>query len=103
MGESFELQKKLTKVRDELRKREVNVRGRLADIEKKKVEALKEAEEMKHSALHDIEKIDESIMKLRFDNETKTKLTSEITTLKTDIEKKYTELRSTILGKTSSA
>ena len=101
MGEFFEFQKKLTKIRDELRKREVDVRGRLADIEKKKVEALKKAEEMKHSALHDIEKIEENIMKLKSDNEAKTKLPSEITTLKTDVEKKYTELRSNILGKTS--
>ena len=101
MSESFELQKKLTKIQEEFHKREVDVRNRLADIEKKKVETLKKTEEMKHNTLHDIEKIDEGIMKAKFDAETKTKLTSEIVAIKQDIEKKYTELRVAILGKPS--
>jgi predicted transcriptional regulator len=99
MGESFEFHKKLTKIQDELRKREVDVRNRLADIEKKRVEALKRTEEMKYSALHDIEKIEQSIMKGKFDPETKKGLLSEIASLKTEMEKKYLELRSTTLGK----
>ena len=101
MSEIFELEKKLTKTREEFHKREVDVRSRLADIEKKKVEALKKTEEMKHDTLHDIEKIDERIMKSSLDVETKTKLTSEIMAFKQDIEKKYAELRAAVLVKPS--
>lgn len=101
MSEIFELQKKLTKSREEFHKREVDVRSRLADIEKKKVETLKKTEEMKHNTLHDIEKIDEGILKASLDAETKTKLASEIAEFKQDIEEKYAELRATILTKQS--
>jgi len=73
----------------------------LADIEKKKVETLKKTEEMKNNTLHDIEKIDEGIMKSNLDSEAKMKLASEITAFKQDIEKKYAELRATVLVKQS--
>ena len=101
MSEIFELQKKLTKTREEFHKRELDVRSRLADIEKKKVETLKKTEEMKHNTLHEIEKIDEGIMKSSLDAETKTKLAAEIADFKQDIEKRYAELRNTILVKQS--
>jgi hypothetical protein len=101
VSEVFELEKKLTKTREEFHKREVDVRSRLADIEKKKVETLKKTEEMKNDTLHDIEKIDERIMKSILDTETKTKLASEITAFKQDVEKKYAELRATVLVKPS--
>jgi hypothetical protein len=101
VSEIFELEKKLTKAREEFHKREVDVRSRLADIEKKKVETLKKTEEMKHNTLHDIEKIDEGILKASLDAETKTKLASEIAEFKQDIEEKYAELRATILTKQS--
>jgi len=101
MSESFEIQKKLTKIHEEFHKREVDVRNRLADIEKKKVETLKKTDEMKHNTLHDLEKIDEGIMKAKFEAETKTRFTSEIAAIKQDIEEKYTELRVAILGKPS--
>ena len=102
MSESFEFQKKLTKIQEEFHKREVDVRDRLADIEKKKVEALKKVEEMKHNTLHDIQKVDEGIMKAKLDPETKTTLASEIVELKQNTEKEYSELRSMVLGKTTS-
>jgi len=96
----FEYQKKLTKVREELSKREVEVRKQLANIEKIRVEALKKTEELKYSAHHDIERIDQDLMKAKnIDTQTKTKLATEISTLKSDIEKKYSDLRSTILCK----
>ena len=101
MSEIFELEKKLTKTREEFHKREVDVRSRLADIEKKKVETLKKTDEMKHNTLHDIEKIDEGIIKSNLDAEAKMKLASEITAFKQDIEKKYAELRTTVLVKPS--
>ena len=101
MSEIFELQKKLTKTREEFHKREVDVRSRLADIEKKKVETLKKTEEMKNNTLHDIEKIDVGIMKSSLGAETKTKLASEISAFKQDIENKYAELRATVLVKPS--
>jgi len=103
MSESFEFefQKKLTKMREELGKREVDIRGQLASIEKIKVEALKKAEELKYSAKHDLEKIEQDVMKAKDLNaEVKARLTSETATLKGDLEKKYAELRNTILGKT---
>ena len=97
----FDFQKKLTKLREELGKREVDIRGQLANIERIKVEALKKTEELKYSAKHDIEKIDQDIMKTKDLNEQfKARLTSETASLKEDLEKKYIELRNTILGKT---
>jgi hypothetical protein len=101
VSEIFELEKKLTKAREEFHKREVDVRSRLADLEKKKVETLKKTEEMKHNTLHNIEKVDEGIMKASVDAETKTKLASEIAEFKQDIERKYAELRATVLVKPS--
>jgi imidazolonepropionase-like amidohydrolase len=101
VSEIFELEKKLTKTREEFHKREVDVRSRLTDIEKKKVETLKKTDEMKHNTLHDIEKIDEGIIKSNLDAEAKMKLASEITAFKQDIEKKYAELRATVLVKPS--
>jgi t-SNARE complex subunit (syntaxin) len=102
MSELFEFQKKLTKIREEFYKREADARGRLAEIEKRKVETLKKVEEMKHNTFHDIEKIDEEIMKAKLDSEARGKLDSEIVTFKQDVEKKYAELRTTVLGKPSS-
>jgi len=97
----LEYQKKLTKIREELSKREVEVRSQLANIEKIRVETLKKTEEMKYSAHHDIEKIDQDVMKTKnLDTQTKTRLAGEISAIKSDIEKKYSELRSTILSKT---
>jgi hypothetical protein len=81
-SESFDFQKKLTKIWEELRKREVDVRGRLADIEKKKVEALKKVEKLKRNALRDIQKVEEGIMKAKLDPEAKARLASEILELK---------------------
>ena len=104
MGESFEFefQKKLTKMREELGKREVDVRGQLANIEKIKVEALKKTEELKYSAKHDVEKMEQDIMKAKdLSTEVKARITSETAKLKEDLEKKYAELRNTILDKTS--
>jgi hypothetical protein len=103
MGDSLELQKKLTKTREELSKREVEVRRQVANIEKIKVEALKKLEELKYSAQHDMEKVEHDIAKAKeLNSETKTRITSEIIALKNEIEKKYAELRSTILGKAAS-
>jgi hypothetical protein len=88
-------------MREELGKREVDIRGQLASIEKIKVEALKKAEELKYSAKHDLEKIEQDVMKAKdLNGEVKARLTSETATLKGDLEKKYAELRNTILGKT---
>ena len=98
----FEFQKKLTKMREELGKREVEIRGQLANIERIKVEALKKTEELKYSAKHDVEKVEQDIMKTKdLNTEMKSRLTSETATLKEDLEKKYAELRKTILDKTS--
>ena len=105
MGESFEFgfQKKVTKLREELSKKEVDIRRKVTDIQKIKVEALKKTEEMKYSAQHDIEKISQDVMKTKdLGAEVKTRLTSEIADLKSEIERKYSELRNTIMDKTTS-
>ncbi len=105
MGESFEFgfQKKVTKLREELSKKEVDIRRKVTDIQKIKVEALKKTEEMKYSAQHDIEKISQDVMKTKdLGAEVKTRLTSEIGDLKNEIERKYSELRNTIMDKTTS-
>jgi hypothetical protein len=104
MGDSFEFefQKKLTKMREELGKREMDIRSQLANIERIKVETLKKTEELKYSAKHDVEKIEQDIMKAKdLNTEVKSRLASETAGLKEDLEKKYAELRNTILGKTS--
>ncbi|MGD0159546.1 MAG: hypothetical protein ABSB89_04540 [Candidatus Bathyarchaeia archaeon] len=104
MGDSFEFefQKKLTKMREELGKREVDIRGQLANIERIKVEALKRTEELKFSAKHDVEKLEQDIMKAKdLNTEVRSRLNSEAATLKEDLDKKYTELRNTVLGKAS--
>jgi len=96
----FEFQKRLTKMREDLGRREIEIRGHLANIEKIKVEALKKTEELKYSAKHDMEKIEQDIMKAKDLNaEVKSRLSSETATLKEDLEKKYAELRSTVLSK----
>ena len=105
MGESFEFgfQKKVTKLREELSKKEVDIRRKVTDIQKIKVEALKKTEEMKYSAQHDVEKISQDVMKAKdLGGEVKTRLTSEIADLKNEIERKYSELRNTIMDKTTS-
>jgi len=93
----------VTKLREELSKKEVDIRRKVADIQKIKVEALKKTEEMKYSAQHDIEKISQDVMKTKdLGAEVKTRLTSEIADLKNEIERKYSELRNTIMDKTTS-
>ena len=79
----------------------MDIRGQLASIEKIKVEALKKTEELKYSAKHDLERIEQDVMKAKDLNEqVRARLTSETAALKEDLEKKYAELRSIILGKT---
>ena len=93
----------MTKLREELSKKEVDIRRKVTDIQKIKVEALKKAEEMKYSAQHDVEKISQDVMKTKdLGAEVKTRLTSEIANLKNEIERKYSELRNTIMDKTTS-
>ena len=104
LGESveFEFQRKMTKIREQLSKREVDIRRKVADIQKIKVEALKKTEEMKYSAQHDLEKISEDVMKTKdLGAEVKTKLTSGITDLKNEIERRYTELKNVVADKTT--
>ena len=101
LGESFEFQKRMTRIREELGKREVDVRHKLADIEKAKLEALKKAEEMMYSAQHDLEKISSDVTKKNLGTEIKATLNSEITVLKKEIETKYADLRAKIAEKTA--
>jgi len=93
----------VTKLREELSKKEVDIRRKVTDIQKIKVEALKKTEEMKYSAQHDVEKISQDVMKTKdLGTEVKTRLTSEIADVKNEIERKYSELKDTIMNKTTS-
>ena len=99
----MEFQKRVAKIREQLGKKEVDVKRKVTDIQKIKVEAIKKTEEMKYSAQHDLERISQDIMKAKsLGGEMKTKLTSELSDLKNEIEKKYSELKSTLAERTVS-
>jgi ABC-type Zn uptake system ZnuABC Zn-binding protein ZnuA len=104
LGDSFEFdfQKKATKIREQLSKKDVEIRRKIADIHKIRVEMLKRTEEMRYSAQHDLENITHDALKAKeLSAEVKTRLISEITDLKNEIERKYLELKNTIAEKTT--
>lgn len=97
---SLDFQKKTTKIREEMSKREVDIRRKVADIQKAKLETLKKTEEMKSSAQHELEKITQDVMKAKeLGAEVKSRLISEVTDLKNEVDRKYSELRNTIAEK----
>lgn len=105
MSESFEFEshRKLTKIREELSRKELDVRNLLADIEKIRVQALKKIEEMRYSAQHDIEKVVQDMFKEKSLNaQVKEKLNEDIDTVKGDIEKKCSDLKSMVLQRLGS-
>ncbi len=99
----MEFQKRVAKIREQLGKKEVDVKRKVTDIQKIKVEAIKKTEEMKYSAQHDLERISQDVTKAKnLGGEMKTKLTSELSDLKNEIEKKYSELKYTLTDRTVS-
>jgi chromosome segregation ATPase len=74
-----------------------DAREKLANIEKIKVEALKKTEETKHSADQEVTKMEIDIGKSKdLAIESKERLRTEISSLKREIQEKYTDLKKRI-------
>ena len=99
MSEAFEheFRKKMNKVRENMNKKMNEVRDYFAKVEKVKVDALKKNEEMRRSIEEEILKIEGEITQSAdLSPETKEKLSTEITNLKDENEKRAAELRTKI-------
>jgi hypothetical protein len=92
-----ECREKVSKIRERLNNKAKDVRNEFAKMEKFKVDLLKKTEEMKRSAEHELDNIEADINKSKdLAPESKTRLHSEITVLKREIEEKHTDLRTRI-------
>jgi uncharacterized coiled-coil DUF342 family protein len=100
MGQSydFEHRKKLNKIREDLNKRTKDVREHFAKMEKVKLDALKKTEELKHSGQQELTKLEENIAKSDLTSDLKKELSSDIATLRKEIEDRVAELRTRITG-----
>jgi len=98
LSSEYEHRKKLNKIREDMNKRVKDIRDHFAKIEKVKTEALKKTEEMRRSAEQDIIKLEEGIAKSDLTSDIKKTLTSDIATLKKEIEDRAAELRTRITG-----
>ena len=99
MSEAFEheFRKKMNKVRENMNKKMNEVRDYFAKVEKVKVDALKKNEDMRRSIEEEILKIEGEIAQSAdLSPETKEKLSTEITILKDENEKRAAELRTKI-------
>jgi uncharacterized coiled-coil DUF342 family protein len=96
LSSDYEHRKKLNKIREDVNKRTKDVREHFAKIEKVKVEALKKTEEMARSAEQDIRKLEADIAKSGLTSEIKRDLSSDIATLRKEIEDRASELRTRI-------
>lgn len=99
MSEAFEheFRKKMNKVRENMNKKMNEAREYFAKIEKVKVDALKKTEEMRRSTEEEILKMEGEIAQSAdLSPETKEKLSTEITILKDENEKRAAELRTKI-------
>jgi uncharacterized coiled-coil DUF342 family protein len=94
----FEHRKKLNKIREAMNKRVKDVRDHFAKIEKVKLDALKRTEEMKRSAQQDIVKLEAEIAKSDLTSDVKKALSSDIATLRKEIEDRTAELKTRIGG-----
>jgi uncharacterized coiled-coil DUF342 family protein len=100
MGQSseFEHRKKLNKIREDMNRRVKDVRDHFAKMEKVKLDALKKTEEMKRSAQQDITKLETDIAKSDLTSEIRKTISSDIVTLRKEVEDKVAELRTRITG-----
>ena len=99
MSEAFEheFRKKMNKLRENMNKKMNEAREYSAKIEKVKVDALKKTEEMRRSIEEEILKTEREIAQSAdLSPETKEKLSTEITNLKDENEKRAAELRTKI-------
>jgi hypothetical protein len=92
-----EYSEKANKIREKLHKGVKDARDKFADIEKIKVEALQKTEDLKRSADQEVAKMEIEIGKSKdLAMESKERLHTEITSVKREIEEKYTELKKRI-------
>jgi predicted nuclease with TOPRIM domain len=92
-----EFREKLSKILENANKGAKDVREKFANIQKIKVEALKKTEEMKRSADQEIDKTMINITKSQdLAAESKTRLQTEISDLRTKTERLYTDLKKRI-------
>jgi NAD+--asparagine ADP-ribosyltransferase len=92
-----EYSEKVKKIKEKIMKTEKDVKNDFAKIEKIKLDALKKTEDMRRSAESDLEKIEKDILKSQdLASESKQRLSSEIALLKSEIENRYTEMKTRI-------
>jgi predicted nuclease with TOPRIM domain len=92
-----EYREKLNRILEKTNKGAKDVRDKFAQIQKTKLEALKKAEEMKQSADQDIDKTMIEITKSQdLAKESKERLQTEISNLKSNIEQIYADLKNRI-------
>ena len=88
---------KMSKIKEKILKTEKDVKNDFAKIEKIKLDRLKKTEEMRRSAENDLEKVEKDILKSKdLATESRQRLNSEIAVLKSEIEQRYTELKTQI-------
>jgi len=92
-----EFVEKLTKIRERTIKTAKDIKNDFAKMERIKAESLKKTEEMRRSAEHDVEKIEHNMAKTEdLAPESRTRLSTEIATIKNEIYQKYNELKGRI-------
>ena len=88
---------KMSKIKEKILKTEKDVKNDFAKIEKIKLDILKKTEEMRRSAENDLEKVEKDVLKSEdLATESRRRLNSEIAVLKSEIEQRYTELKTQI-------
>jgi uncharacterized coiled-coil DUF342 family protein len=98
LSSDYEHRKKLNKIREGINKRVREVGDHFAKIEKLKVEALKKTEEMGRSAEQDIRKLEKNVAESSLTSDMKKALSSDIATLRKEIEDRTANLRTRISG-----
>ena len=89
-----EFREKLDKIRDRLSKRAKEVLDDAVKIEKIKTDALDKIEDMRRSADKEADKIEKDVLKSRdLGPESKQRLTSELATVRSEIQSSYTKLQ----------
>jgi len=88
---------KIRKIKEKMIKTEKDINNEFAKIEKIKFDTLKKTEDMRRSAEQDLEKVEKDMVKSQdLAAESRQRLDSEIASLKSDIGRRYTDLKARI-------